>query len=1718
MKKIIAVVFCALSIVLLITVIQKSGIVQDAGTQLAQVSYVPIPSTTPINPSVFFNFDGATPNASSVGGKYISSSASGTTSPTNLQYVSGGPVGKFMRFSKDVDVDEAFISGGTGVTNAFTIEMMFKPGRGFQNTDFFSTSDGSIDIDFGVMPDMASWGLNENVFLSFKTKTASGTDDFNLNMQFGTRERSWSYWTDGNWHHVAFVRKPDGTKEIWIDGTLPQGFSKSAPSGNLVSSAPTAQAYFSDNNNGPSNRKFYGDMDQLAIYTSALPGNMVKQHYDDFKSGLTYQNWTQLASVVQNTITDDPYDPLNHAPGAVLCVPPDADEVGPNVANTCPNYTQGIIDSPLQQLKKMPLPRYKAGHTLTLSVLWASIYNQAQLAPNTATFSAAVASSAYDLMKEIALNFGHMITLVEPRPNAVNGVGQYWNQDDYAVRVATLANENPSHPMAIITTRRPIPSAMSFVNPISQTLPSSNYFQNTSTGQFLSPYSGNPIGTYNSNQPDANNAKNWRPTAPISTFISDGNTQKTQVFQPLLNAMPARLALNPTKAIDIISENAELFAGYDDKNGPGGSWTTDLDNQVLTAANALGINTYKFSSRMYANNVNQAYKAPIKSLPGMQNTLYAEYNVDGGPIDRWDWTEARLINDPHPINGQRYSTLDFYMRFGTKNWAGYSGAWHGWSWLELTLKNVRQTGDKFFSPFIAPGWNPVAVRHVPPAMWLGLVKNMAVLGGEYFYTSYFPGEDYGSNVGDPKNYTWQNTTAPYTQALISRNESFFRNSDAMQGDNLIAQEEPYLGNGFKFITQDPHSIVTVRKSNTGNKYMISAGYNAINSKANAVVPEKNLTIKLDGNEVTFKAREQGSVYMYDNTNTSAPVFYQLDAWHEATHPIYWSKNFLFDAELYDTGTATIKTTGYVGRDFTNADSYVNANGTLGYTFQPRVGSGTTFYLWARAKTTGGSSTLQANVDGGSPLSTTFNSGAFQWVKLPGSFSGVTLSTNHTLNLVVPAGLDLEKFYLTPDAGFVPPVTSTDTTAPSSPTNLASPTQTSNSIDLTWTASTDNVGVVGYDVYSNATIIASSTSNAITLTNLTPSTAYTLSVKARDAALNVSNASASIQVSTLAAVDNIPPSVPAGLVSSSVTHNSYSLAWTASTDNVGVTGYQVKINNVENPTILTSTTYSATGLNPVTLYAVQVRAKDAAGLWSGYSSVLNVTTLQAPDTIPPTGSIVVPSGGATLSGTTPITVSASDAGGLNHIDFYRGGNIQIGGIAATGTSGSYTFQWNTTTVPNGSYILSAKIYDNATLSVTTSNVVVTVNNVVVPPPDTTPPVVAMTSPAQGATVSGIIPLMANATDNAGVTKVEFYRSGTSTAIGNDTSGSNGTSGIFDIAWNTTSVPNGTYSITAKAYDSAQNPNTATSQAITVVVNNAPPTAPTATISSPSAGASVGGTNVNLVATVNSVVTSVTFYKADNTVLGTGVASGSNTFTFTWNSTSAPDGNFTFYAKAYDAAGNIGTSASRTVSVNNFVTFPSNVTGLVVTNTTSTSVSLSWNPSTDPIGLIGYDVWKDSNTGANRFVTGAPGTSYTVTGLTPNTTYFLGVHARNSIQNISQVAATVTVTTSGTDTVAPTVSIVSPVAGTKFKKGTTATLTADALDNVGVTKVEFWLSKGSGGTSTSSPTLVCTDNSSPYTCDYLVPQTLLNPFYNFNAKAFDAAGNTKTSPWVWIRAKN
>jgi chitodextrinase len=205
----------------------------------------------------------------------------------------------------------------------------------------------------------------------------------------------------------------------------------------------------------------------------------------------------------------------------------------------------------------------------------------------------------------------------------------------------------------------------------------------------------------------------------------------------------------------------------------------------------------------------------------------------------------------------------------------------------------------------------------------------------------------------------------------------------------------------------------------------------------------------------------------------------------------------------------------------------------------------------------------------------------------------------------------------------------DTTSPTAPTGLtataASPTQ----INLAWTASTDNVGVTGYRIErcqgagcTNFAEIASTTNTNHSDTGRQPATTYRYRVRALDAAGNLSPYSSIATATTPAVPDNTPPSPPSGLMAAAVGGGQVNLGWTASTDDVGVTGYRVErcqgqsCTNFAEVGTATGTTHSDTGLSASTTYRYRVRAVDAAGNLSGYSGIAETTTGTAPPA--PTG--------------------------------------------------------------------------------------------------------------------------------------------------------------------------------------------------------------------------------------------------------------------------------------------------------------------------------------------------------------------------------------------------------------------------------------------------------------------------------------------------------------------
>jgi len=297
-------------------------------------------------------------------------------------------------------------------------------------------------------------------------------------------------------------------------------------------------------------------------------------------------------------------------------------------------------------------------------------------------------------------------------------------------------------------------------------------------------------------------------------------------------------------------------------------------------------------------------------------------------------------------------------------------------------------------------------------------------------------------------------------------------------------------------------------------------------------------------------------------------------------------------------------------------------------------------------------------------------------------------------------------------------------------------------------------------------------------------------------------------------------------------------------------------------------------------------------------------------------------------------------------------------------------------------------------------------------DTTPPSVSITSPTAGATLSGAVSLTASATDDVAVASVQFQLDGANL-------GTLDVAAPYAFSWDTTKSSNGTHTLKAIAKDGVG--NTGTSAAVTVSVNNSTPdtTPPTVSITTPANGATVLSTvTVSANAADNVSVASVQF-QLDGANVGTlDVASP---YTFSWDTTKSANGSHTLKAVAKDGAGNTGTSAAVTVTVNNSTpdTTPPTVSITAPANgaTVSSTVTVSANAA-DNVSVANVQFQLD---GANL---GSLDTTSPYSVSWDTTTASNGSHTLRAIatdpSNNSAISASVTVQVSNSST-PPTVAL-------------------------------------------------------------------------------------------------
>jgi hypothetical protein len=405
-------------------------------------------------------------------------------------------------------------------------------------------------------------------------------------------------------------------------------------------------------------------------------------------------------------------------------------------------------------------------------------------------------------------------------------------------------------------------------------------------------------------------------------------------------------------------------------------------------------------------------------------------------------------------------------------------------------------------------------------------------------------------------------------------------------------------------------------------------------------------------------------------------------------------------------------------------------------------------------------------------------------------------------------------------------------------------------------------------------------------------------------------------------------------------------------------------------------------------------------------------------------------------------------------------------------------------PDKTYSFAVTAYNSAGLESSFSNIV-TIDEQV-------PPTVAIISPANATSVNGTVFISINASDNVGVTRVEYYLNGQLMA--------SASSAPFTHTWDTSSQPTGSYTLLAKAYDAAGNVGQSSSSTVTVVNDTIPPLV---TIVAPANNAIVNGTvSINANASDNVGVSRVEIYCNGALMLASNVAP----YSFNWDTKSVANGGYSLAAVAYDNNGNINQSSSVNVTVNNPVpdlTAPTISSFSLPATAASLTVPVTSLAATDNKAVSGYLITESATPPAANAAgwSATPPASFTFSAAGAKTAYAWAKDAAGNVSASRQASAIITLP----DTTIPVATINSPLANATVSG--TINVGVTASDNVAVTKVEFYVNGALSSTVTSPP----------YSFTWNT-KSLSNGPCTLTAKAYDAAGNVGQSSVVTVKVGN
>ena len=461
-----------------------------------------------------------------------------------------------------------------------------------------------------------------------------------------------------------------------------------------------------------------------------------------------------------------------------------------------------------------------------------------------------------------------------------------------------------------------------------------------------------------------------------------------------------------------------------------------------------------------------------------------------------------------------------------------------------------------------------------------------------------------------------------------------------------------------------------------------------------------------------------------------------------------------------------------------------------------------------------------------------------------------------------------------------------------------------------------------------------------------------------------------------APDNAPPTAPLNLSATASGTAAINLAWGASTDNVGVTGYELYRADLVPPLAVLgpgTLTYQDTGLTPDTTYTYSVLARDAANNPSATAGPQSATT----DALPPPPQPPVASFTPSLTTQTaglPIgfTDTSTNTPTSWLWDFGDGTNSTLRNPNHT---------WSTA----GPYTVSLVATNGVGSSVPAATVGITIA------PDNAPPTAPLNLSATASGTAAINLAWGASTDNVGVTGYELYRADLVPPLA--------VLGPGTLTYQDTGLtPDTTYTYSVLARDAANNPSaTAGPQSATTDALPPPPQPPVASFT-PSLTTQTAGLPIGFTDTSTNTPTSWLWDFGD----------GTNSTLRNPNHTWSTAGPYTVSLVATNGVGSSVPAATVGITIAPDNAPPTAPLNLSATASGTAAINLAWGASTDNVGVTGYELYRADLVPPLAVL--GPGTlTYQDTGLTPDTTYTYSVLARDAANNPSATAGPQSATT-------------------------------------------------------------------------------------------------------------